>query len=55
MFAGREILAWINPNSGVTYLAISLKSTTTWFHPVSDEEYKNIKNPQSVPKIWNSN
>lgn len=34
-----------SPNSGVTYLAVSPKSKTTWLHPVTDEEYKNVKAP----------
>lgn len=33
------------PNTSVTYLAVSPKSKTTWLHPVTDEEYKNIKVP----------
>lgn len=31
------------PNIGVTYVAISPKSTTTWLHPVNDVEYQNIE------------
>lgn len=33
------------PNSGVTYLAVSPKSKTTWLHPVTDEEYKKLEKP----------
>lgn len=33
------------PNTGVTYLAVSPKSKTTWLHPVSEEEYRIIKAP----------
>ena len=31
------------PTSGVTYIAVSPKSKTTWLHPVTEEEYQNIK------------
>lgn len=31
------------PSSGVTYVAVSPKSKTTWLHPVTEEEYQNIK------------
>ena len=31
------------PQSGVTYVAVSPKSTTKWLHPVSDEEYRNLE------------
>jgi len=34
-----------SPNSGVTYLAVSPKSKTTWLHPVTEEEYRSIKTP----------
>lgn len=30
------------PNSGVTYIAVSPKSTTIWLHPVTEEEYQSI-------------
>jgi 4-carboxymuconolactone decarboxylase len=33
------------PNSGVTYLAVSPKSTTTWLHPVTAEEYLKLEKP----------
>lgn len=33
------------PNTGVTYVAVSPKSTTTWLHPVTEEEYLNVKIP----------
>lgn len=37
------------PTSGVTYIAVSPKSKTTWLHPVTEEEYKNIdiQNPSN--------
>jgi 4-carboxymuconolactone decarboxylase len=31
-----------SPNTGVTYLAVSPKSTTSWLHPVTAEEYQNV-------------
>ena len=31
------------PYDGVTYLAVSPKSKTTWLHPVSEEEYRNVE------------
>lgn len=31
------------PTTGVTYIAVSPKSKTTWLAPVSDEEYLKIK------------
>lgn len=31
-----------SPHTGVTYIAVSPKSTTTWLHPVSQEEYQNL-------------
>ena len=31
------------PTSGVTYIAVSPQSKTTWLHPVTEEEYQNIK------------
>jgi len=31
------------PTSGVTYIAVSPKSKTTWLHPVTEQEYQNIK------------
>ena len=30
------------PNTGVTYIAVSPKSKTTWLHPVSEEAFRNI-------------
>lgn len=33
------------PNSGVTYLAVSPKSTTTWLQPVTAEEYLKLEKP----------
>lgn len=36
------------PNSGVTYLAVSPKSKTTWLHPVTDEEYKKLEKPAVI-------
>lgn len=32
-----------SPDSGVTYLAVSPESKTTWLHPVTEEEYQKIK------------
>ncbi|SHF46800.1 DUF4440 domain-containing protein [Pedobacter caeni] len=32
-------------NNGVTYLAVSPKSKTTWLHPVTDEEYQKLEKP----------
>lgn len=32
-------------NNGVTYLAVSPKSKTTWLHPVTDEEYRKLEKP----------
>jgi 4-carboxymuconolactone decarboxylase len=34
-----------SPKVGVTYLAVSPKSKTTWLHPVTDAEYKNVVAP----------
>jgi 4-carboxymuconolactone decarboxylase len=36
------------PKNGVTYIAVSPKSKTTWLHPVSDDEYRNIKSSVSI-------
>ena len=36
------------PSSGVTYIAVSPKSKTTWLHPVTEEEYHSIKAPVSI-------
>lgn len=33
------------PHSGVTYVAVSPKSTTEWLHPVTDEEYQQLEKP----------
>ncbi|WP_316818278.1 DUF4440 domain-containing protein [Pedobacter nyackensis] len=33
------------PQTGVTYVAVSPKSKTTWLHPVTEAEYLNIKAP----------
>lgn len=33
------------PTSGVSYLAISPKSKTTWLHPVTGEEYQKLEKP----------
>lgn len=32
-------------DNGVTYVAVSPKSTTTWLHPVTEEEYQNLDKP----------
>lgn len=47
-----DVVHWhgSTPQSGVTYLAVSPKSTTTWLHPVTDEEYKRIKVPTENSK-----
>ncbi|MFA4870457.1 MAG: DUF4440 domain-containing protein [Pedobacter sp.] len=34
-----------SPKVGVTYIAVSPKSKTTWLHPVTDEQYNSIKAP----------
>lgn len=31
--------------TGVTYVAVSPKSTTTWLHPVTEEEYQKLEKP----------
>lgn len=31
------------PTTGVTYIAVSPKSKTTWLHPVTEEEYQRIE------------
>lgn len=31
------------PTTGVTYIAVSPKSKTTWLHPVTEEEFNNVK------------
>lgn len=33
------------PHTGVTYVAVSPKSKTTWLHPVTEEEFLNIEGP----------
>jgi 4-carboxymuconolactone decarboxylase len=36
------------PKTGVTYLAVSPKSKTTWLHPVAEEEYRSFKSPTRI-------
>lgn len=38
------------PTTGVTYLAVSPKSKTTWLHPVTTEEYQKLEKPIKNPK-----
>lgn len=39
------------PTSGVTYIAVSPKSKTTWLHPVTEEEYQNIDIQQAADEV----
>lgn len=37
------------PYDGVTYLAVSPQSKTTWLHPVTEEEYRNVEPQEKSP------
>ena len=36
------------PKTGVTYIAVSPKSTTKWLHPVTEEEYQKLEKPTEL-------